>query len=233
RKGVVGVAPGVRLWAVKVLNDNGSGSFGSVICGLDWVLATRGTVGIDLVNMSLGGPGDETTCLTNAFHQAVCNVVDAGVTVVVSAGNKRKDAKYQVPANFDEVITVSAMHDFNGLPGGGAKPTCLRDGKDDTFAGNYSNHGADVDIMAPGSCIRSTWLDKQYQVLTGTSMAAPHVTGAAALYIATTNQEATPDQVKAWLLGDASRDQNDEQVGVVRDLDPDDIPERLLYLGDT
>jgi len=248
RKGVVGVAPGVRLWAVKVLNDNGSGSFGSVICGLDWVLATQDTANeIDLVNMSLGGDGAESICRVppsdpsyDPFHEAVCDVVDAGVTVVVSAGNDREDASSQVPANFDEVITVSAMHDFNGRPGGGAKPACLRNAIDDTFASNYSNFGADVGIMAPGSCIRSTWLDKQYQVLTGTSMAAPYVAGAAALYIAENqDQDATPADVRTWLLTPnppgASRPQNDPAVGLrlVDSGDPDAFPEPILYLGDT
>jgi len=233
KRGVVGVAPGARMWGVKVLNDRGSGNFSNVICGLEWVLETQGTAdAIDVVNMSLSGDGPESTCVTDAFHEAVCNVVAAGVTVVVSAGNDQEDASSQVPANFDEVITVSAMTDFNGRPGGRAAPTCLRNASDDTFARGYSNFGADVDFVAPGSCIRSTWTDKEYHVLTGTSMAAPHVAGAAAAYIAK-NPNATPVQVRAWLEDDASRPQRDREVGLKRDFDPDRIPERILYLGNT
>ena len=226
--GVVGVSPGVRLWAVKVLNDHGSGTFGSVICGLDWVAQRGGT--IDAINMSLGGSGSDSVCGTNtdAFHDAICNVVDQGVTVIVAAGNEGQNAANTVPATYDEVITVSAIADFDGKPGGQAVSTCFDD-RDDTFA-NYSNYGPDVDISAPGTCIRSTWLAGGYQVLSGTSMATPHVTGAAALYIAT-NPQATPADVRAFLLGAASRPQKDPTYGFTGD--PDTFPEPLLYLGQT
>lgn len=182
--GVVGVAPGARLWAVRVLNAGGSGSWSNVICGLDWVTARAGT--IDVVNMSLGGSGsDDRSCGRvngDALHAAVCRTVAAGVTVVVSAGNSAAPASGQVPAAYDEVVTVSANADFDGLPGALAAPTCRAD-EDDSFA-DFSNYGADVDVAAPGVCILSTWTGGGTATLSGTSMAAPHVTGAAALYLA-------------------------------------------------
>jgi len=192
--GVVGVAPGARLWAVRVLNNNGSGSWSSVICGIDWVTARAGT--IKVANMSLGGTGSDTGCKDGGLHQAICNSVAAGVTYAVAAGNESDDAKNHVPAAYDEVITVSALADFNGKPGGGAAATCRSD-QDDTFAG-FSNFGADVDLIAPGVCILSTWKGGGYNTISGTSMATPHVTGAAALY-KSTHPGASPAQVRTAL----------------------------------
>ena len=192
--GVVGVAPGARLWAVRVLNNAGSGSWSSVICGIDWVTANAGT--IEVANMSLGGSGSDTGCKDGGLHQAICNSVASGVTYAVAAGNESDDAKNHVPAAYDEVMTVSALADFNGTPGGGGAPTCRSD-QDDTFA-DFSNFGADIDLIAPGVCILSTWKRGGYNTISGTSMATPHVTGAAALYKAS-NASASPAQVKAAL----------------------------------
>ena len=196
--GVVGVAPGALLWAVRVLNNAGSGSWSSVICGVDWVTAHKDT--IEVANMSLGGTGtDDGNCgrsNKDALHTAICNSVAAGVTYAVAAGNESDDAKNHVPAAYDEVITVSALADFNGQPGGGAAATCRSD-VDDTFA-DFSNYGADVDIIAPGVCILSTWKGGGYNTISGTSMATPHVTGAAALYKAG-NSGASPAQVRTAL----------------------------------
>jgi len=183
-KGVVGVAPGARIWVGTVLNSLGSGSLSDIIEGIDWVTANSSAV--DVVNMSLGGSGsDDGNCgMTNgdALHLAICNSVAKGIVYVVAAGNSATDASTQIPAAYDEVITVSAIADFDGQPGRLAQPTCRYD-EDDTFA-NFSNYGADVDIAAPGVCILSTWPWQQYKTISGTSMAAPHVAGAAALYIA-------------------------------------------------
>src|SRR5215212_10651998 len=143
--GVVGMAPGARLWAVRVLNNQGSGSWSSIICGIDWVTAHAST--IEVANMSLGGSGTDTGCKDGGLHAAICASVAAGVTYAVAAGNESDDAKDHVPAAYDEVITVSALADFNGKPGGGAAATCRSD-QDDTFAG-FSNFGADVDLIAP------------------------------------------------------------------------------------
>jgi hypothetical protein len=213
--GVVGVAPGVRLWAVKVLDSQGSGSTASVVAGIDWVTGTRSDANasndIAVANMSLGGAGadniDGVPCGTrdangnwtyatnDAEHRAICRSVAAGVVYVVAAGNSAIDAQSQAPASFDEVITVSALADFNGLPGGGAASTCRED-EDDSFA-VFSNYGHDVDIMAPGVCIESTIPNGAYGTKSGTSMASPHVAGAAALWVAANNMAADGATVAA------------------------------------
>ena len=198
--GVVGVAPGARLWPVRVLNSRGSGQWSWIICGVDWV--TQNSASIEVANMSLGGSGSEPAdpdfdCVTtNALHDAVCRSVTAGVTYTVAAGNESADAATRVPASFNEVITVSALADFDGVPGGAGSPTCRSD-LDDTFA-DFSNYGADVDIIAPGVCINSTYPGGTYKSISGTSMAAPHVAGAAALYKAT-NASASPAAVQSAL----------------------------------
>ena len=221
-QGVVGVAPGVRLWAVKELRDNGRGTGSSIICGLDWVVANGR---IDVVNMSLGGIGTDGPCRSDPFHQAICEVVDRGIPVIVAAGNDGLDAAATVPATWAETIAVSAFADFDGEPGGSARSTCRLD-VDDTFA-DFSTFGNDVDLAAPGVCIRSTWHGGGYRTISGTSMATPHVAGAAALYKAD-HPNASAGAVRSWLLreasvGQASRDGFSED----RDLDR----EPVLYLG--
>ncbi len=201
--GVVGVAPGARLWAVRVLDNRGSGSWSSVICGIDWV--TKNAKTIEVANMSLGGGGSDTGCNDGGMHQAICASVVAGVTYAVAAGNSSADAKDFVPAAYDEVITVSALADFDGKPGGLGGATCRAD-EDDTFA-NFSNYGADVDLIAPGVCINSTWKGGGYNTISGTSMATPHVAGAAALYKAR-NPGASPAQVKSALQNTGTTDWN-------------------------
>ena len=173
--GVVGVAPAAKLVPVKVLDRNGSGSWSSVICGIDWVTNNAAAYNIKVANMSLGGGGssDEDCGNTNndPLHKAICNSRNAGVTYVVAAGNEGKDAATSVPAAYDDaVITVSALADYDGLPG------------NDTFA-SFSNYGPVVDLGAPGVNIRSTYKNGGYATMSGTSMATPHVSGAAALYI--------------------------------------------------
>lgn len=217
--GVVGVAPGARIWPVRVLNALGSGSTSDVICGIDFVAANADR--IEVANMSLGGAGtDRGSCGAgrDAMHQAICTAVDAGVTFVVAAGNESADAATSTPAAYDEVITVSALADFDGLPGGAGQPTCRTD-QDDTFA-SFSNYGADVDIIAPGVCILSTWLRGGYNTISGTSMAAPHVAGGAALYLAR-NPGASPAQVRSALVAAGSGDWDASD-------DPDNVKEPLL-----
>ncbi len=218
--GVVGVAPGARLWAVRVLDNSGNGSWASVICGIDWVTANAAT--IEVANMSLGGSGSESHCADGGLREAICrSVVDAGVPYAVAAGNSGVNATSYVPATFPEVMTVSALADFNGAPGGGASPTCRSD-QDDTLA-DFSNYGADVDLIAPGVCINSTWMGGGYSTISGTSMATPHVAGATALYRAD-HGRVSPDAVKTALQSVGT----DAWTG-----DRDTTKERLLNVGST
>ncbi|MGW6933590.1 S8 family peptidase [Lentzea sp. NPDC054927] len=219
--GVVGVAPGARIWPVRVLNNQGSGSFSAIICGIDYVTAHANE--IEVANMSLGGSGSDSACGSNkdAMHEAICRSVSAGVTYVVAAGNSAANSSTFVPATYEEVITVSALADFNGRPGGGAASTCRTD-VDDTFA-DFSNYGADVDVIAPGVCILSTWKGGGYNTISGTSMASPHVAGAAALYKAT-HPSASPSAVKSALQSAGTTDWTSAT-------DPDSTHERLLNVA--
>jgi subtilisin len=217
--GVVGVAPGARLWAVRVLDNSGNGTWSSVICGIDWVTANAAT--IEVANMSLGGSGSESHCGDGGLREAVCASVGAGVPYAVAAGNSGVNATNYVPATFPEVMTVSALADFNGAPGGGASATCRSD-QDDTLA-DFSNYGADVDLMAPGVCIHSTWIGDGYNTISGTSMATPHVAGAAALYRAD-HGRISPDAVKSALQSVGTLDWTGDR---------DSTKERLLNVGDS
>jgi subtilisin len=210
--GVVGVVPGARLWAVQVLNAAGSGSFGSVICGIDWVTAHASQLGIKVANMSLSGGGaDDGNCgLTNhdPLHTAMCNSVDAGVTYAVSAGNQAIDEANRVPASYNEALTVTAVADFDGKPGGLGSPTCRAD-EDDSSA-NFSNFAVSSadqahTIAGPGVCILSTWKNGGYNTISGTSMSAPHLAGTAALCIADGGCGGSPSQVIKQLRNDAAR----------------------------
>lgn len=185
--GVVGVAPEATLFAVKVLNQLGMGTWSQVICGIDWITANAAKYDIKVVNMSFGGIGtSDNNCgntNTDALHKAICNARDVGVTFVAAAGNDNANASATVPGAYDDaVITVSALVDSDGKSGalGNATPF----GADDAFA-NFSNFGKSVDIAAPGVSILSTYKNGGYATLSGTSMAAPHVAGAAALYLKT------------------------------------------------
>ena len=228
--GVVGVAPGVRIWSVKILDTSGSGLLSWYLCGLDWITAQRDPDDpskplFEAANMSVTKWGsDDGNCgLTNGdpLHQAICRVVASGVTVVAAAANDSGPASLRVPAAYNEVITVSALADTDGKPGGLGGNRCFSWGsydKDDTFA-NFSNYGSDVDLIAPGKCIWST-VPTGYAYMSGTSMAAPHVTGAVAL-LKSDRPALTPSEVREALqyLG---------STNWATSTDPDSVHERLL-----
>ncbi len=229
--GVVGVAPGVRLWSVRILDSAGNGLISWYVCGLDWITAQRDPLDpsrplFEAVNMSVAKKGtDDQACgLVNndLIHQAVCRLVASGVTVVAAAGNNGFNAANLKPASYNEVITVSALADSDGKAGGIGGALCYSWGtydRDDTFA-DFSNYGADVDLIAPGKCIWSTLPGNRYGYVSGTSMAAPHVTGAAALY-KSSRPLATPVEVRAALRAAGTLDWNTAT-------DPDSIHEPLL-----
>jgi subtilisin len=203
-RGVVGVAPGARLWSLRVFQCGGVTFWSDVAAALDWSLDPAHKM--DVVNLSLGGGGrDDGSCATttHVLHMAICRTVAAGVTVVVAAGNNARDASLDIPAAYDEVITVSATDSTDALT-------------------SFSNFGADVDLAAPGRRILATYIDGQYVRLSGTSMASPHVAGAAALLIASSSRKLSPEQVKQTLIrnakGTATRD-------------PDGNPDPMVYVG--
>ncbi len=225
--GVVGVAPGAKIWSVRVLDSTASGSEGTLICGLDWVAAHSST--IDVVNMSVEGGGADSTCFSTSspdpLHDAICKVVNKKIPVVVAAGNDTKTTTNVIPATYPEVITVSAFTDTDGIAGGSG-PGCPNFGSDDRFA-PYSNFGADVDIAAPGSCVLSTTLGGGTGEKTGTSMATPHVTGAIALF-KSANPGASIASIRNWLFTIAASSQSS---GRGFKGDPDSTHEPVLWLG--
>jgi len=176
---VYGVAKSVRLIAVRVLDNSGSGSYSQVIAGIDWVTGNHTTTPA-VANMSLGGPTDAT------LDAAVQRSIADGVVYCVSAGNASANASTQSPARVPEAITVGA--------------TDISDG----FA-SFSNFGAGVDICAPGVNVTSSWFtsDTATNTISGTSMASPHVCGVAALYLAA-NPTATPAAVASALTSAAT-----------------------------
>ena len=235
--GVVGVAPGVRIWAVRVMDSSGKITDSGFLCGLDWV--HQHAADIDVVNLSLGGPGVDTgACgvgdrqVVDPFHIGICGLVQAGIVVVASAGNESVDAATATPAAYPEVITVSAFADTDGRRGGRGRPARCDGGPtfhDDRFA-PFSNFGASVDVAAPGVCVISTFPtgipgrsavceEGCYARASGTSFAAPHVAGAAAL-LSVRHPDWTPAQIRQHIIDTA-------EPGPVPG-DPDRFPEGVL-----
>lgn len=187
--GVVGVAPQATLIALKVLNKNGFGSSADIIAALDYITGYNNSQSnytdiIHVANFSLGGSGSDTD---SSYRRAFARTVASGCFITVAAGNESDNAANHVPAAYDMVFTVSAM-----------------DPRFDSFA-SFSNYGNDVDITAPGVAIYSTLLGGGYASWNGTSMATPHVAGAAALYISqnlfTLDKTGAESAVRTALIG--------------------------------
>jgi subtilisin family serine protease len=185
--GVVGAAPGARIWAARVCGNSGFCFTDDMVAGIDWV-AARKQAGepIAVANMSISSSDDDTACTgsSGAVHEAICGLMETGVVLTLSAGNDNRAKKA-----YPEALVVAAIADFDGREGALGSPTCRTDG-DDTRA-NFSNHEGStttttIDITAPGVCILSTWKSGGYNTISGTSMSSPHVAGALARYAALT-----------------------------------------------
>ena len=237
--GTVGVAPGTRLWSVRVF-DGIFGNTASVLCGLDWAVGTKldpQQPDIEVINMSFEGPrGSQVeTCEPgdpDPMHVAVCAAYEAGITMVVAAGNFSVNADTVSPAGYPQVITVGALSDFDGRGGGLAISECTnyKSEIDDTYA-HYSNYGRDVDIVAPGTCVRSTAPNASSGGVTakmsGTSMAAPHVTGAVARYLAG-HADPGPDEMRKLVRASGRLDWEPKSDPVWSGVNDSDEPNRVL-----
>jgi subtilisin family serine protease len=175
-----GVAKKAKIVGIRVLDDSGSGTTEQVVAGIDWV--TKNHKGPSVANMSLGGGVDE------ALDEAVRKAIASGVTFAVAAGNESTDASQGSPARVEEAITVASSTEADQQS-------------------DFSNFGDVVDLYAPGSGITSAWSDSDEgtKTISGTSMATPHVVGAAAVYLSA-HQDATPEQVTKALLDGATAD---------------------------
>ncbi|HOJ86470.1 MAG: S8 family peptidase [Elusimicrobiales bacterium] len=152
-KGVVGVAPNVKLYAVKVLDSNGSGQYSWIIDGIQWAVNNK----MNVVNMSLGGPSG-----SDALKAAIDAAYKAGVVVVCAAGNDGGAVNY--PAKYPGAIAVSALDSSDKIA-------------------SFSSRGPEIAFIAPGVSVYSTYKGGVYKTLSGTSMASPHVAGLAALVV--------------------------------------------------
>ena len=173
-----GVARKCRLVSVKVLNSQGQGTLSDCIAGIDWVIANHGPGEKAVANLSLSAPAD-----TN-LDNAVRNLVTDGIFVAVAAGNDSDLASNYSPARVTEVMTVGAVDDT------------------DTMA-SFSNYGPAVDIFAPGVNIISNYINSEWAYMSGTSMASPHVAGAAA-QILDLGLATTPDEVTTLIINNAT-----------------------------
>jgi len=183
-----GVAKGANLVAVKVLDCSGSGTWEGVVSGIQYVASEhkkRKTASV--ANMSLGGGKAQVV------NDAVTAAIAAGVTFAVAAGNNDGEACLVSPASTPTAITV------------GATTVANVNGQQIDDRAYFSNYGTCVTLLAPGQMIASDWLDGTVKVISGTSMASPHVAGAAAAYLSA-NLAATPAQVKAYLSQQATED---------------------------
>ncbi|WP_125720677.1 S8 family serine peptidase [Pseudoalteromonas rubra] len=182
-----GVAKGVDIVGVRVLNCQGSGTYAGVIAGIDWVADNAS--GPSVANMSLGGGKSQ------AVNNAVTNAVNKGISFVVAAGNENSDACTRSPASTPAAITVASSTSSDGRSG-------------------FSNWGKCIDVFGPGSSIKSAWIgsNSATRTISGTSMASPHVAGVAALYLKD-NPTHSPAQVVGALTSSATSNELSDVKG--------------------
>lgn len=198
-----GIAKNAKLVPVRILNCAGSGSYATVIAGLDWIMSPLNTNSKSqaVLNLSIGGPA------SSSLNDAIRRLTNAGITVVAAAGNENSDACTRSPASAPSAITVGA--------------TTIADAK-----AYYSNWGTCVDIHAPGSAITGGWFNgpTSTNTISGTSMATPHVTGAAAVFLGL-NPTASVAQVAEALANQSTK-------GAVIGLDATTV-NNFLYVSPT
>ncbi len=232
--GVVGMAPGAKLWAIKVLECNEltgkcEGSMSSTIAAVEYI--TNHADEIDVVNLSLG-----CKCQSAALDEALHESISKNIAYVVAAGNIQIDASSFSPANNPEVIAVSAIADDDGKCGSLGNPLWVDAGNmtgyeaDDTFA-LFSNYGKVIDVSAPGVNVTTINSNDTYTLVSGTSIAAPHVTGAIALYEVINPDESVQNIRK--IIGDVGSSQftvcDGQGKGYFKE-DVDSVPEPLLHV---
>ncbi|WP_438435246.1 S8 family serine peptidase [Gorillibacterium sp. sgz500922] len=183
--GVVGVAPNADLYSVKVLDASGNGTYGQIIQGIEWAIENQ----VNVISMSFGG-----SSYSHALEEAIRAATDAGIIVVASSGNQGYGEETELyPGRLPEVISVGAVN------------------KTHQWA-YYSSSGNEVDLVAPGTEILSTTMDGQYGVLSGTSMAVPHVTGSIAV-LWSKHPEWSKDQVLEQLYSTATSSADAKRYG--------------------
>ncbi len=164
-QGIVGVAPDAKLIILKALDKNGAGTLQGVIDAINYAVSLK----VDIISMSLGTSTD-----VNQLHQAIIKAVSSNILMVCAAGNEGDNNfitdEYSYPGAYNEVISVGAI-DFNKI------------------AARFTDSNREVDLVAPGVDIVSTYLNNSYAILSGTSMAAPYVTGALAILIEWSTKE--------------------------------------------
>lgn len=177
-QGIVGVAPLAELYIAKVLGDNGSGTIEGICEGIMWATLNK----VDIISMSLGCEADPGVLL----HRAIKYAYDQGITIVVASGNESHFVGW--PAVYDETIAVGAIDDRRSIA-------------------NFSNFGAQLDVVAPGVSILSTYPERKYARLSGTSMATPIVSGTIALVMSHLRKQGvqtTPTSIMELLSAQAT-----------------------------